>query len=115
MCSRDEMRTKGTIYIDQIRAVYGVKNDDLVPPSGTILSPKEQTVFQTGKVEFKAQITDNKAIDKNSISLHLDGGKVNDLKITETEQGYQVETLLGSAIPLADGLHVATEIYRPVW
>ena len=108
MCSRDEMRTKGTIYIDQIRAVYGVKNDDLVPPSGTILSPKEQTVFQTGKVEFKAQITDNKAIDKNSISLHLDGGKVNDLKITETEQGYQVETLLGSAIPLADGLHVAT-------
>lgn len=108
MCSRDEMRTKGTIYIDQIRAIYGARNDDLVPPTGTILSPADQTVFQTGKVEFKAQITDNKAIDKNSISLYLDGGKVNDLKVTDAEQGYQVEAQLGTSIPLADGLHIAT-------
>jgi len=108
MCSRDELRTKGTIYIDQIRAVYGSKNDDLVPPTGTILSPEDQSVFQTGKVQFSAQITDNDAIVKESISLYVDAAKVNDLVITSMDQGYKVDALLGSNIPLADGLHVAT-------
>jgi len=107
MCSRDEMRTKGTIYIDQIRAIYGAKNDDLVPPSATIQSPADQATFQAGKVEFKAQITDNNGIDRNSIQLFLDNGKVNDLRITEIAQGYQVEAQLGATVPLADGLHVA--------
>ncbi|SHI54449.1 phosphodiester glycosidase family protein [Thermoclostridium caenicola] len=107
MCSRDDMRTKGTIYIDQIRAIYGAKSDDLVPPSGTIQAPADQAVFQAGKVEFKAQITDNNAIDKNSIQLFLDNGRVNDVKITEIPQGYQVEAQLGANVPLADGLHVA--------
>jgi len=108
MCSRDEMRTKGTIYIDQIRAIYGVKNDDLTPPTGTILSPQDQSVFQTGKVGFMARITDNDAIDKNSIKLYVDAARINDLVITSIDQGYQVEAQLGANIPLADGLHVAT-------
>lgn len=108
MCSRDEMRTKGTIYIDQIRVIYGAKSDDLVPPSGTILSPQDQAVFQTGKVEFKAQVTDNVAVDKNSIKLYVDSARISDIKINETANGYQVEAQLGSSIPLADGLHVAT-------
>ena len=111
MCSRDEMRTKGTIYIDQIRAIYGGKNDDLVPPSGIIMAPEDQSLFRTGKVGFMARITDNDAIDKNSIVLYVDAAKINDLVITDTEQGYQVEALLGSNIPLADGLHVATLRY----
>ena len=41
----------------------------------------------------------------------MDAAKINDLVITDTEQGYQVEALLGSNIPLADGLHVATLRY----
>lgn len=106
MCSRDEMRTKGTIYIDQIRAIYGAKNDDLTPPTAAIESPADQAELKTGTVAFKAQIKDNNAIDKNSIKLFLDGGSVNDLKITATAQGYQVEAQLGAAAPLADGLHV---------
>jgi len=108
MCTRDEMRTKGTIYIDQIRVIYGAKNDDLVPPSATIQSPQDQTVLKTGKAEFKAVITDNVAVNRDSISLYVDNAKINDIKITEVTNGYQVEAQLGTAVPLADGLHVAT-------
>lgn len=105
MCTRDELRTSGTIYVDNIRAIYGAKNDDLTAPVGTITAPQDQSVLKTGKVDFKAEVSDNIGLDEKSIKLYLDGAAVEGLKIGTSGAGYQVEASLGTTTPLADGLH----------
>ncbi len=105
MCTRDELRTSGTLYMDNIRVIYGAKNDDLTAPTGSITMPVDQSVLSTGKVDFKAEISDNLGIDEKSIKLYLDGAAVESPKIGASGTGYQVETTLGATTPLADGLH----------
>ena len=107
MCSRDEMRTKGTIYIDQIRAIYGGKNDDTAAPVGTITSPADQAVLTTGKDTFEAEISDNVGIDENSVKLYVDGALISGARLSSNDAATQVEADLGSSVPMADGLHVA--------
>ena len=107
MCSRDEMRTKGTIYIDQIRAIYGAKSDDTAAPTATITSPADQTTLTTGKTTFEAEISDNVGIENNSVKLYVDGALTNGIRLSESDGVMQVEADLGSTVPMADGLHVA--------
>jgi hypothetical protein len=91
--------------MDNIRVIYGAKNDDLTAPTGSITMPVDQSVLSTGKVDFKAEISDNLGIDEKSIKLYLDGAAVESPKIGASGTGYQVETTLGATTPLADGLH----------
>ncbi|MGI6084714.1 MAG: phosphodiester glycosidase family protein [Acetivibrionales bacterium] len=109
MCSRDEMRTKGTLYFDQIRAVY--TGDDIVQaPVVKITSPADKAVIKTGRFPLTAEIikgANAAAIDQNSVKVMLDGAELTNLSIEGTDN-VLIKGELGSEINLADGYHSLT-------
>lgn len=106
MCTRDEMRTRGTIYVDRIRAIYGLRNDDTTPPVANVTAPQDGAIEKSGKVPFKAELIDNVGIDAASVQVFVDGLLEKDIKSTAANGKLDVSGTLGSALPLADGLHV---------
>ncbi|MGI6623482.1 MAG: phosphodiester glycosidase family protein [Acetivibrionales bacterium] len=106
MCSRDEMRTKGTLYFDQIRAIYS--GDEVVQETVVkITSPADNTVIKTGKIPLAAEIiTDPKGagVDPASIQVLLDGAALSGLSITGNGN-ITIKGEMGSDLPLADGYH----------
>lgn len=105
MCTRDEMRTSGSIYVDNIRALYGAKSDDMKAPEATVSQPADQAVLKSGKVPFAAQITDNIALDDKSVKLFVDGVLVKDAQVAASNGALNVTAEVGAASPLADGYH----------
>lgn len=104
MCSRDEMRTKGTLYFDQIRAVYGDSSKDSMPPDAIISSPVDQSMHKVGKIPFAAELADlGSGVDLKSIQVFVDGVAV---PVSVSGNGtVKISGELGGSLPLADGLH----------
>ena len=112
MCSRDEMRTKGTLYFDQIRAIYGEGSSDR-QTTAKITSPQDGASLKTGTVAFNAEIIKGSnvtGLDQSSIKAMLDGLQLEDL-IIEGDSNLAIKGELGSALPLADGYHTLTLEY----
>ncbi len=113
MCSRDEMRNKGILYFDQIRAVYGVSNIDTQAPVVNVASPLNGSVIKTGKVSLQAVISDNlSGVDVKSIQVLLDYAAVG-FDVT-TNGAVTLKGELGTTLPLADGYHNLTFNYSDV-
>jgi exopolysaccharide biosynthesis protein len=115
MCSRDDMRTKGTLYFDQIRAVYSGSNIAQAPVV-KVTSPADKAVIKTGKIPLSAEIIKgaNAAdIDVNSIKVILDGVELTNLSIEGTSN-VSIKGELGTEINLADGYHSLTINYADV-
>lgn len=106
MCSRDEMRTKGTLYFDQIRAIYG-QGSSVQETSAKITSPQNGATLQSGKVALSAEIIKGAnvpGIDLNSVKVSLDGLNIDNLSI-EGAANLTIKGELGASLPLADGYH----------
>lgn len=112
MCSRDEMRTKGTLYFDQLRAVYS--GEEAVQETVVkITSPADNAVINTGRIPLTAEIiTDPKGtgVDPNSIQVLLDGVVLSGLTITGNSN-ISIKGELGTELPLADGYHTLVVSY----
>ncbi len=106
MVSRDEMRTKGTLYIDDIKAVYGASAIDGQAPVATWSAPLNNAVLTSNKTPYSVLLTDKTGIDAKSIQLTLDGANVTDFTLSPaTGTSITLSGELGKTVPLADGLH----------
>ena len=112
MCSRDDMRTKGTLYFDQIRAVY-TEGNIVQAASVKVTSPADKAVIKTGKVPLTAEIikgTNGADIDASSVKVILDGTELTNITV-EGAGNVLVKGELGSDINLSDGYHSLTVNY----
>ncbi|MCM3766299.1 phosphodiester glycosidase family protein [Neobacillus niacini] len=105
--------TKGTIYIDNIRAVYGEKVDDLYPPVIQSINVDGKD-FTTNAVNLKADVTEYEddpfktGIDWEKIRILVDG---KDYSKSAGHFSYDMDgTVSLSGLTWADGTHQATFI-----
>ncbi|NLP00116.1 MAG: hypothetical protein GX386_07475 [Clostridiaceae bacterium] len=112
MCSRDDMRTKGTLYFDQIRAVYTDGNIAQAPVV-KVTSPADKAVIKTAKTPLTAEIikgANGANIDANSVKVLLDGTELTNISVEGTEN-VLIKGELGSDSILSDGQHTLTVNY----
>jgi len=112
MCSRDEMRTKGTLYFDQIRAVFG-EGSVVQAPTVKITSPEDKAVIKTEKIPLSAEIikgTNGADIDAKSVKVILDGNELTNVTVEGTGS-VTIKGELGSDNILSDGTHTLTLNY----
>lgn len=110
MCSRDDMRTKGTIYFDMIRAVTGAGQKDTQPPVLNVTSPVDNSTANVNKINLEATLSDTSGVDEKSINVLLDAAQV-PVTATVSNGTAVIKAALGSDLPLADGLHRLTFNY----
>lgn len=103
--------TKGSIYIDNIRAVYGEKFDDLNPPVIQSLNVDGQE-FTTNAVNIRANVNEYEddpfktGIDWDKISIFIDG---KDFSKAEGHFSYDMDGYVSlSGLKFADGTHKVT-------
>lgn len=106
MCSRDNMRTKGTLYFDQIRPIYG-EGASILNTTAKITSPNDGGILSSGRVIFAAEIIKGEnvtGIDIKSIKATIDNLPIENLSI-EGAGNIIIKGELGADLPLADGYH----------
>lgn len=103
--------TKGSLYVDNIRAVYGEKVDDLHPPVIQSLNVEGQ-VFTTNSINLRANVNEYEddpfktGIDWEKISLFIDG---KDFAKAEGHYSYDMDGSVSlSGLKFADGTHNVT-------
>lgn len=112
MCTRDGMRTKGTLYFDRIQAVYTASSPDTEPPVLNISPDLNQTVINTNKVSLVANLFDDRSgVDIRSIEVSLDGANLPFNTSVNTDGTVVLKSELGAELPLADGFHRLTFKY----
>ncbi|CEG28631.1 phosphodiester glycosidase family protein [Bacillus sp. B-jedd] len=103
--------TKGTVYIDNIRAVYGEKMDDLNPPVIESINVDGEN-FDTNAVSIKANVSEYEddpfktGIDWEKVSIYVDGVNYTD---KEGHYSYDMDGSVSlSGLTWADGTHKIT-------
>ena len=103
--------TKGTIYIDNIRAVYGEKVDDLYPPVIQSINVEGKD-FKTNAVNLKANVSEYEddpfktGIDWEKIRILVDG---KDYSKSEGHFSFDMDGSVSlSGFKWADGTHQVT-------
>lgn len=103
--------TKGSFYIDNIRAVYGEKMDDLYPPEITSINVEGKN-FTTNAVNLKAEVNEYQndpfktGIDWEKINVFVDGKNYSD---SEGHFSYDMDGSISlSGLNWADGTHKVT-------
>lgn len=103
--------TKGSIYVDNIRAVYGEKVDDLYPPEITSVNVDGKN-FTTNAVNLKAEVNEfeddpfKTGIDWEKINLFVDGKNYVE---AEGHFSYDMDGSISlSGFKWADGTHKVT-------
>ena len=77
MAVNESERLNGTIYVDQLRAVYGFSNDDFDSPLVTNLTPGENGVTNTTTQTVSCDITDTgSGVSKENTKFYLDGKEI---------------------------------------
>ncbi len=104
MQSSDSKKTAGTIYIDNIRAVYGFRNDDISLPRIDKIFPVENSVLKANSV-IRIKVSDNKektdtGIDINKTRLYINGIETKAFTYSKALGTIQIRTS-----GLADGKH----------
>jgi hypothetical protein len=98
-------KNTGTIYVDNIRAVYGETNDDLINPEITNESPADQEVLAVNGVRISVVAKDNEdgtGINPARTRMFLDGEEVT---AATNETTGEISYIPSS--PLLDGYHQA--------
>ena len=107
MAVTPEERIDGTIYVDQLRAVYGFSNDDFISPEISNITPSENGVTTLTTQTISFDITDSKSgINKDKTEFYLDGKKIDNILFKEISGGYNVSWTPSSLIPLNEGKHL---------
>lgn len=106
MAVEENERLDGTIFVDQLRAIYGFKNDDYDRPEISNLVPYENSVVTTTTQTISCDITDvGSGIDKESTKFYLDNKKIDNILYEDIEGGYRMSWTPSSLIPLNIGKH----------
>ncbi|MRX72676.1 hypothetical protein GJU40_11005 [Bacillus lacus] len=108
METNNNNKNAGTIYVDNIRAVYGETNDDLVNPEISELTPAENSVVKNKPFTISAVLTDEQTGIHAERSIMLLDGK-------EVPASYNEKTGVLSYTPqddLLDGYHSISVIAR---
>ncbi|OAT83755.1 hypothetical protein A6P54_00155 [Bacillus sp. MKU004] len=103
--------TKGSLYIDNIRAVYGEKVDDLYPPVIESINAEDKE-YTTSSVNIKADVREYEddpyktGIDWEKIKLYVDG---NEYSKRKGHFSYDMDGSISlSGLGWADGTHQIT-------
>lgn len=84
-----DKKDKGTIYIDNIRAVYSEVDDDLEAPIIKEVLPKENSLVSGNNLEVEALIIDDKSgVNPDSLELFLNGEQIEDDIVYENNKIY---------------------------
>ncbi len=108
MATNDDGKTADTIYIDNIRAIYGEFDEDVTNPTLSNFTPSENEITNTNQPEISAiGVDEESGIDEDRIFMKIDGNAVTPEFDVETGKvSYTPDT------PLAEGLHEArVEVY----
>ncbi|KWX72371.1 S-layer homology domain-containing protein [Paenibacillus jilunlii] len=104
-----EKKNKGTVWVDDVRLVYGQDpNEDMGVPTLDVLSPANEAVIHTNSPHIQLAATDAQSgIDPGSVMLNLDGHPVQpEYEAASGLISYQPST------PLAGGYHtVQSAVY----
>lgn len=105
METKNDNKNAGTIYVDNIRAVYGETDDDLISPELSQELPANNEVVGTNEIKFSVNAKDNEGgtgINPDRIFMEIDGQNV--------QHEFNEETGEVSYVPdetLLDGYHQA--------
>ena len=103
----ESQRIDGVIYVDQLRAIYGFKNDDFDYPEISNLDPSENGFSELTTQIISFDITDTGVgINSEATQLYLDGKELNNLLLKEIENGYTVSWSPSALSPLTNGHHL---------
>ncbi|WP_152395921.1 phosphodiester glycosidase family protein [Paenibacillus guangzhouensis] len=112
METKNDNKTAGVLYIDQIRAVYGPTNDDMDPPILKDFKPAEGSTITTNTPKIEAIGEDfgydpvthpgTTLIDPDKIRFYVDGVLVQHALYPPKGQIHYTPN-----VPLADGVHLA--------
>lgn len=111
--------TKGEVYVDNVRVVYGVSSDDMYPPIIKEISADGE-VYTDGKVSFEATFEDDltdkytSGIDYDKVNVYVDG-----INYKDAEGIYSLDpsgnTVYINELILPDGLHRADIVIRDMF
>ena len=110
LCTQENMKKSGTLLFDRIRAIYGLKNDDLVPPSVDAVLPQDGGVVNSGVLTLTMAASDaagGSGLNPEKIALSLDGVPQEGLQVSGDGSSLLVKRAFGQPVPLAGGFHVA--------
>lgn len=103
----ESQRLNGTIYVDQLRAVYGFSNDDFENPVISNITPTENGVTTTTTQTISFDVIDTlSGVNKEKTEFYLDGNKIDNILFKEIQGGYNVSWTPSSIIPLNQGKHI---------
>ena len=106
MAVNESERLNGTIYVDQLRAVYGFSNDDFDSPIVTNLTPGENGVTNTTTQTVSCDITDTgSGVSKENTKFYLDGKLITNILFADIQNGFTLSWTPSSLIPLKAGKH----------
>lgn len=111
--------TKGEVYVDNVRVVYGVSSDDMYPPIVKEISADGQ-VFTDAKVSFEAAFEDDQSdkyasgMDYDKINVYVDG-----INYKDAEGIYALDpsgnTVYVNELELPDGVHRIDVVIRDLF
>ena len=103
---KEEERINGTIYVDQLRAVYGFKNDDFDNPEITNITPEANGVSTVTTQTISCDLIDTgSGIKKDATKFYLDGEEITNILFKDIQNGYRISWTPSSLIPLKEGKH----------
>ncbi len=112
MCPQEELKDTGTILVDRIRSLYGVRNDDMTPPRIEAVWPPDDGVVVNNVLTLSSRSYEEaggSGFLPERTRLTVDGIPFAAPEITWDPDGaMRVSAALGSPVPLAAGDHVAT-------
>lgn len=97
----------GTLYFDNIRAVYGFRNDDKLEPRVSELTPADGTVVESNQPTISARIWDEAdedgiitGIKKSAVKMWINEAPVSNLILTDNPDGTITANYTPSALNL---------------
>lgn len=86
------VKTSGTLYFDNLRAVYGFRNDDVLPPLSGDITPSDGTVITNPSQTVSIRMWDDRSgnytgVNKESIKMWINEELIENLLLTDNEDG----------------------------
>ncbi len=110
LCTQENMKKSGTLLFDRFRSIYGLKNDDTVPPAIDAVWPADGEAVKSGVLSLSMAASDNadgSGLNPERITLALDGAVLDGLQVSEGGGSLLVSRAFALPAPLSGGFHVA--------
>lgn len=89
--SSEKSKTEGTIYVEDLSAIYGNSKEDITPPTIRFINPKMDSVITKKNFQLEIELTDaQNGVDVSKIRLYLDNQRINDFIIEGKKEALYV-------------------------